>query len=129
MLHANWSEGHLVVWAESIRRFLLLTDGQSAGSVAVKTAGEVIEHPFAMEVGELRDLLDHAGAGRRVGTQFRAEQPHVVADAAPHLRHEQSGQTGRGARSRLSGGRGHGDTPRARCVPRSTAASIHVAGP
>ncbi|MCH2134445.1 MAG: DEAD/DEAH box helicase [Phycisphaerales bacterium] len=53
VLHANWSDGSLVVWAESLRRFLLLSDsqGESAGD------GEVTEHPFATPPDELRAMF------------------------------------------------------------------------
>ncbi|MDG2094361.1 MAG: DEAD/DEAH box helicase [Phycisphaerales bacterium] len=53
MLHANWSKGRLVIWAESLRRFLLLTDPQ--GRSGAEPQGS--EHPFSMPVEELRDLL------------------------------------------------------------------------
>ena len=36
MLHANWSKGRLVIWAESLRRFLLLTDPQGRSSAESK---------------------------------------------------------------------------------------------
>ena len=55
MLHANWSDGRLVVWAESIRRFLLLSDSQAAP--ALPTGDEISEHPFATPPDELRELL------------------------------------------------------------------------
>ena len=53
MLHANWSKGRLVIWAESLRRFLLLTDPQGRSG----NEPEGSDHPFSMPVEELRDLL------------------------------------------------------------------------
>ncbi|MCH2152854.1 MAG: hypothetical protein MK089_05885, partial [Phycisphaerales bacterium] len=56
MLHANWSDGRLVVWAESIRRFLLLSDSQA--NPLAPASEEVTEHPFATPPDELRELLE-----------------------------------------------------------------------
>ncbi len=57
MLHANWSDGRLVVWAESLRRFLLLTDPQGSQPAEPDPGNEVVEHPFAMPVDELRAII------------------------------------------------------------------------
>ncbi|MDG2424880.1 MAG: DEAD/DEAH box helicase [Phycisphaerales bacterium] len=57
MLHANWSDGRLVIWAESLRRFLLLTDPQGSKQAEPGPGTEVMEHPFAMPVEELRAIL------------------------------------------------------------------------
>ena len=56
VLHANWSDGRLVVWAESIRRFLLLSDSQA--NPLAPASETVTEHPFATPPDELRELLE-----------------------------------------------------------------------
>ena len=64
VLHINWAEGALRLWAESMPAYLSREADNSAiepagngGGVALQTAPTVVDHDFALPAAQLKQVL------------------------------------------------------------------------
>ena len=64
VLHINWAEGSLRLWAESLPAYLRRDADDSAieaagdgGGVALQTAATVVDHDFALDAAQLKQVL------------------------------------------------------------------------